>query len=60
MKKFVSGMLAAVMALSLAACSGNTDTSSAAQDSQAATSEGSASQATIKMYNSPLLSRKGS
>ena len=49
MKKFVSGMLAAVMALSLAACSGNTDTSSAAQDSQAATSEGSASQATIKI-----------
>lgn len=49
MKKFVSGMLAVVMALSLAACSGNTDTSSAAQDSQAATSEGSASQATIKI-----------
>lgn len=49
MKKFVSGMLAAVMALSLAACSGNTDTSSAAQDSQAATSEGGASQATIKI-----------
>lgn len=51
MKKFVSGMLAAAMALSLAACSGNTssDTSSAAQDSQAATSEGSASQATIKI-----------
>ena len=49
MKKFVSGMLAAVMALSLAACSGNnsSDTSSA-QDSQASTSEG-ASQATIKL-----------
>lgn len=42
-------MLAAVMALSLAACSGNnsSDTSSA-QDSQASTSEG-ASQATIKL-----------
>lgn len=48
MKKFVSGMLAAAMALSLAACSGNTDTSSAAQDSQSATSEGAA-QATIKL-----------
>ena len=49
MKKFVSGMLAAVMALSLAACSGNnsSDTSSA-QGSQASTSEG-ASQATIKL-----------
>ena len=46
MKKFVSGMLAAAMALSLAACSGNTDTSSAAQDSQSATSEGAA-QATM-------------
>ena len=48
MKKFVSGMLAAAMALSLAACSGNTDTSSAAQGSQSATSE-DAAQPTIKL-----------
>ena len=51
MKKLVSGMLAAAMALSLAACS-SSDTSESAsttQDSQASTAEAGASQASIKL-----------
>ncbi|WP_294452346.1 ABC transporter substrate-binding protein [uncultured Gemmiger sp.] len=51
MKKLISGMLAAAMALSLAACSsGDTsESASTTQDSQASTSEAGASQASIKL-----------
>ena len=51
MKKLVSGMLAAAMALSLAACSsGDTsESASTTQDSQASTAEAGASQASIKL-----------